>query len=128
MPDDDISTGESLTVAEAAEKLNCSERTIYRLIQKRSIPFVKLGYRTIRLPARAVDEFITSGGLTPKIRQGHTEWLDRVYKPMELPVAHAKLTEHIRRAGEEIIDCVLEFKTAHGRTYRAKIHFPGRVP
>jgi len=117
------SVDESLTVAEAAKKLNCSERTVYRLIQKRAISFVKLGYRTVRLSARAVDQFIESGGVE-KIWRGRSEWLDRVYKPLDLPLAHAKLAEHIRRDGQEIVECLLQFRTADGRIYKARIYFP----
>ncbi|MDA0568064.1 helix-turn-helix domain-containing protein [Streptomonospora sp. S1-112] len=56
--------GRLLTVAQAAERLNTSERYPRRLIEERRITFVKLG-RHVRIPESALDEFITTGLVKP---------------------------------------------------------------
>jgi excisionase family DNA binding protein len=57
-------TGRLLTVAQAAEHLNTSERYPRRLIEERRITFVKVG-RHVRIPESALDEFITAGTVQP---------------------------------------------------------------
>lgn len=53
-----------LTVAEAAELLNTTERYPRRLIDERRIRFVRLG-RKVRIPESAVREFIAAGLVEP---------------------------------------------------------------
>lgn len=53
-----------LTVAEAAEYLNTSQRFPRRLIAERRIRFVKLG-RFVRIPESALREFIAAGLVEP---------------------------------------------------------------
>ncbi|WP_179646979.1 excisionase family DNA-binding protein [Spinactinospora alkalitolerans] len=63
-------TGRLLTVAQAAERLNTSERYPRRLIEERRITFVKIG-RHVRIPETALDEFIASGVVEPvRLRAG----------------------------------------------------------
>ncbi|GAA0552382.1 excisionase family DNA binding protein [Actinomadura hallensis] len=53
-----------LTVAEAAEYLNTSERFPRRLIEERRIRFVRVG-RFVRIPESALREFVASGLVEP---------------------------------------------------------------
>ncbi len=53
-----------LTVAEAAEYLNTSQRVPRRLIAERRIRFVKLG-RFVRIPESALREFVAAGLVEP---------------------------------------------------------------
>ncbi|ETK34236.1 helix-turn-helix domain-containing protein [Microbispora sp. ATCC PTA-5024] len=52
--------GRLLTVKEAAERLNTSERFPRRLIEERRITFVHVG-RNVRIPEAALDAFIAAG-------------------------------------------------------------------
>ena len=54
-----------LTVAEAAEVLNTSERFPRRLIEERRIRFVRVGPRHVRIPESALREFIQAGQVEP---------------------------------------------------------------
>jgi excisionase family DNA binding protein len=56
--------GPLLTVPQAAERFNTSERFVRRLIEERRIRFVKLG-RHIRIPVSEVDDFISAGVVEP---------------------------------------------------------------
>ncbi|OLT28747.1 DNA-binding protein [Nocardiopsis sp. CNR-923] len=63
-------TGRLLTVAQAAERLNTSERYPRRLIEERRITFVRIG-RHVRIPENALEEFITAGTVEPvRLRMG----------------------------------------------------------
>lgn len=53
-----------LTVAEAAQVLNTTERFPRRLIEQRRICFVRVG-RHVRIPESALREFIASGLVEP---------------------------------------------------------------
>jgi len=53
-----------LTVAEAAEAFNATERFVRRLIAERRITVVHLG-RLVRIPEYAVAEFIQAGTVLP---------------------------------------------------------------
>ncbi|QXJ22992.1 helix-turn-helix domain-containing protein [Actinomadura graeca] len=53
-----------LTVAEAAEYLNTSQRFPRRLIAERRIRFVRVG-RFVRIPESALCEFIAAGLVEP---------------------------------------------------------------
>ncbi|MDS1271582.1 helix-turn-helix domain-containing protein [Lipingzhangella sp. LS1_29] len=57
-------TGRLLTVTQAAERLNTSERYPRRLIEERRITFVRIG-RHVRIPESAIDDFIASGLVEP---------------------------------------------------------------
>ena len=50
-----------LTVAEAAELLNTTQRFPRRLIEERRIRFVRIGPRHVRIPESALREFIQAG-------------------------------------------------------------------
>jgi len=54
-----------LTVAEAAELLNTSQRFPRRLIEERRIRFVRIGLRHVRIPESALREFIQAGLVAP---------------------------------------------------------------
>lgn len=54
-----------LTVAEAAELLNTSQRFPRRLIEERRIRFVRIGPRHVRIPECALREFIQAGLVEP---------------------------------------------------------------
>jgi excisionase family DNA binding protein len=54
-----------LTIAEAAEVLNTSQRFPRRLIEERRIRFVRVGPRHVRIPESAIREFITAGLVEP---------------------------------------------------------------
>ncbi|MEV5825212.1 helix-turn-helix domain-containing protein [Spirillospora sp. NPDC052242] len=53
-----------LTIAEAAEYLNTSQRFPRRLVAERRIRFVKLG-RFVRIPESALREYIAAGLVEP---------------------------------------------------------------
>ena len=115
----------SLTVAEAAKKLSCSQRTVYRLIARQAISSIKLGYRTVRISELELESFIQRGGRLKRRRGKGSEWLERAYRPDELPVAYAKVTEHIRRQDDEVEECTLEFRTQQLKTYVVRVRlFP----
>ena len=61
---DNLPAERLLTVAEAAEYLNTSQRFPRRLIAERRIRFVKLG-RFVRIPESALHEFIAAGLVEP---------------------------------------------------------------
>ena len=54
-----------LTIAEAAELLNTSQRFPRRLIEERRIRFVRVGPRHVRIPESALREFIAAGLVEP---------------------------------------------------------------
>ena len=54
-----------LTVAEAAELLNTTQRFPRRLIEERRIRFVRIGPRHVRIPESALREFIQAGLVEP---------------------------------------------------------------
>jgi excisionase family DNA binding protein len=58
-----------LTVDEAAERLGTSARFIRRLIAERRIAYTKLG-RHVRIAARDLDTFVTSGRVEPRSLAG----------------------------------------------------------
>jgi excisionase family DNA binding protein len=61
---DNLTAERLLTVAEAAEYLNTSQRFPRRLIAERRIRFIKLG-RFVRIPESALREFIAAGLVEP---------------------------------------------------------------
>ncbi|RCV49699.1 excisionase family DNA-binding protein [Marinitenerispora sediminis] len=56
--------GRLLTVKQAAERLNTTERYPRRLIEERRITFVRIG-RHVRIPEPALEEFIAAGVVEP---------------------------------------------------------------
>jgi excisionase family DNA binding protein len=60
-----LPTERLLTVAEAAEVLNTSQRFPRRLIEERRIRFVRIGPRHVRIPESALREFIRAGLVEP---------------------------------------------------------------
>jgi excisionase family DNA binding protein len=54
-----------LTVAEAAELLNTTQRFPRRLIEERRIRYVRIGPRHVRIPESALREFIQAGLVEP---------------------------------------------------------------
>lgn len=65
-----------LTVAEAAEYLNTSERFIRRLIAERRVAFHHVG-RHVRLTAPDLDAFVRAGRVEPITRRGVRRDLSR---------------------------------------------------
>jgi len=49
------------TVRETARSLGVGERTVWRRISTGDLPTVRIG-RSVRIPAKAVEEFIRKGG------------------------------------------------------------------
>jgi excisionase family DNA binding protein len=58
-----------LTVAQAAEHLNTTERHVRRLIDERRIEFIRIG-RKIRISSETLNAFIDRGRVPPTIRAG----------------------------------------------------------
>ncbi|WP_433465510.1 helix-turn-helix domain-containing protein [Spirillospora sp. CA-128828] len=61
---DNLPAERLLTVAEAAEYLNTSQRFPRRLIAERRIRFVRVG-RFVRIPESALREFVSAGLVEP---------------------------------------------------------------
>ena len=61
------STGEYLTVEQAAEYLNITDHFARRLIRERRIPFVKVG-RLVRLRRTDIDDYL-AGRRVPAVRR-----------------------------------------------------------
>lgn len=61
------STGEYLTVEQAAEYLNITDYFVRRLIRERRIPFVKVG-RLVRLRRTDIDDYL-AGRHVPAVRR-----------------------------------------------------------
>ena len=49
------------TIAEIAQRLRVSTRTVYNLIDQKALPVIRVG-RVLRVPTGAVDALLTSGG------------------------------------------------------------------
>ena len=52
--------GQLLDIQSAAERLDCTERYLRRLIQERRIPFIRLGGRKIRFSIVDLDFWVKS--------------------------------------------------------------------
>ena len=50
--------GQLLTAIEAARRLGVSRRTVFRLFETGALPRVRMGNRTIRIPATAIADFV----------------------------------------------------------------------
>ena len=50
--------GRLLTAKEAAVRLGVSRRTVFRLFETGALPRVRMGNRTIRIPAAAIADFV----------------------------------------------------------------------
>lgn len=61
------STGDLLTVEQAADYLNITEHFVRRLIRERRIPFLKVG-RLVRLRRTDIDDYL-AGRLVPAVRR-----------------------------------------------------------
>ena len=61
-------TGELLTVDQAAQRLGTTVRFPRRLIAERRITFVRIG-RHVRIPATAIDQMIAAGTVEPVERR-----------------------------------------------------------
>ena len=61
------STGEYLTVEQAAAYLNITDHFVRRLIRERRIPFIKVG-RLVRLRRTDIDDYL-AGRLVPAVRR-----------------------------------------------------------
>ena len=61
------SSGDLLTVEQAADDLNITEHFVRRLIRERRIPFLKVG-RLVRLRRTDIDEYLASR-LVPAVRR-----------------------------------------------------------
>lgn len=61
------SSGDLLTVEQAADYLNITDHFVRRLIRERRIPFLKVG-RLVRLRRTDIDEYLASR-LVPAVRR-----------------------------------------------------------
>jgi excisionase family DNA binding protein len=112
---------ETLTVAEAAERLSCSERTVRRLIALQAIPCIRLGYRTLRISRQELEDYIGNTGRRKERHIKGGEWLNRAYRPSELSTAYAKVTDQIRRREDEVLNCCLQFYTKRKKAYFVEV-------
>lgn len=55
-----------LKVHEAAEKLGISKWTLYQMVSKRKIPFVKLGHNMLRFDPTELEIYIDKHRVKPK--------------------------------------------------------------
>lgn len=63
-----------LTVPEAAERLNTSERFVRRIINERRIQFVRVG-RHVRISESVLDRFVSAGVVEPVLlRRTRAGW------------------------------------------------------
>ncbi len=51
-----------LTIRQAADALQVSKPTVYRLIRENKIPLLKASKRLSRIPASAIREYLANGG------------------------------------------------------------------
>lgn len=63
-----------LTVAEAAERLNTTERFVRRLVEERRIAFTRLG-RHVRLAESDLEAFVIAGRVEPMRVRLRREWV-----------------------------------------------------
>ena len=63
-----------LTVAQAAERLNTTERFVRRLVEERRIAFTRLG-RHVRLAESDLEAFVTAGRVEPIRVRLRREWV-----------------------------------------------------
>lgn len=47
-----------MTVEQVAKILNVTPKTVYRLVNSREIPYVKLGYRILRFKQEDINKYI----------------------------------------------------------------------
>ena len=57
------------TVAEFADLVSMSEGWIYELVKQDKIPHVKIGERTVRIPASAIEKLTHGGGTNEQLVQ-----------------------------------------------------------
>lgn len=55
-----------MTVEQLSEKLQLSPYTIYNMVRKRQIPYIKLGYRILRFDPIEVEKYIHKHTVKPK--------------------------------------------------------------
>lgn len=65
-----------LTVPQAAERLNTTERFVRRLVEERRIAFTRLG-RHVRIAESDLDAFISAGRVEPIRVRLSREWMNR---------------------------------------------------
>jgi len=53
---------EFLTIQQAAEALQISKPTLYRLIKENKLPLLKASKRLSRIPAEAISDYLNAGG------------------------------------------------------------------
>ena len=61
---DHLVPGKLLTIHEAAARLSCSKRTVWRLIAAHRLPSIRLGARSTRVPEAALVKLSEEGGGT----------------------------------------------------------------
>lgn len=59
---------ELLTAREAAQRLSLKEATVYRWIFDKKLRTVRIGTRSIRIPASEIDRIITEGSSAAAVR------------------------------------------------------------
>ena len=52
-----------LYVQTVAKRLKCSERTVYRLIGEGQLPAIRFGGRSLRIPEREFEKFISESAV-----------------------------------------------------------------
>ena len=55
-----------MTEEQLSEKLQLAPHTIYRMVHKRQVPFIKLGYRIIRFDPIEVEKYLEKHTVKPK--------------------------------------------------------------
>lgn len=57
-----VDDGSALKIKDVAARLNCSPRTVFRLISEGRLPRILIRPRTARIPAKALAEFLEREG------------------------------------------------------------------
>lgn len=65
---------EHVTIADTAAALNVCTRTVRRMIACGELPAIRLGHRTVRIPATALDDYISRHTIPTVIRR----WSDPI--------------------------------------------------
>jgi excisionase family DNA binding protein len=50
-----------LTIGEAAKRLHCSPRTIYKWVEEEAIPYMRVGGKMLRFERTTLDAWVRSG-------------------------------------------------------------------
>ena len=64
--------GDILTVRETAKLLKISEATIYRMVEKKEIPYIRVGEKIIRFRRSDIDRWLSDSTQTIKRNENST--------------------------------------------------------